>query len=144
VVRQGEAATIKPIRSEYIVDELIARLPDVPAAYGKPISVLESDYSGPGASGASGPSYMDGPPSARHQEARRLDALLRAPRIGAGRLYAARLDRAGRRVRSADWVAFLDLEPGRWVTYRVDGAQPSINAVPATPHVIAGRLTALR
>lgn len=140
MVRSGGSAQIWRVRPEYIVDEVIARLPEVPSGRGKSISVLAADYTP--ASG-SGPTYLSGGTSARHPEARRLDAFLQEPRLGGGKLYAATRDHTGRRQRSASWVTFLDFPHGRWLTYRTEGAEPSINAVPGTPQVLAKKLVEL-
>jgi hypothetical protein len=140
MVRTGESAQIWRVRSEYMVDEVIARLPEAQPGRGKSISVLATDYT-PSTGG--GPTYLSGGQSARHPEARRLEKFLQEPRLGGGKLYAATRDHTGRRQRSASWVTFIDFPHGRWLTYLTEGAEPSINAVPATHQVLAKKLAEL-
>jgi hypothetical protein len=140
MVRTGETVSIELIRADYLAEEVIGRLPEVPAGRGKPISVLASDFA---AGNNNAPTYLSGGASTRHPEARRLDALLRAPRTGGGKLYSARRDHSGTRRRSEDWVTYIDLEHGRWITYRTNGAEPFITAAPGTPQLLAGRLAEL-
>lgn len=67
--------------------------------------------------------------------------MLNEPRVGGAKLYAAARDRAGVRSRSAEWLTVLDLACGRWVVYPTLGrGERAINAVPATPQLLAAKL----
>jgi hypothetical protein len=59
-------------------------------------------------------------------------------------LYAARRDEAGNRIRSQGWLDLIDLPEGRWAVYATAGrGERTINAVAATPALVAAKLTAL-
>src|SRR2546428_126158 len=85
------------------------------------------------------------PPSARPQDARRLDALLRAARTGGAQLYAAGRDHAGTRHRSEECLTVLDIaQYGRWAVYPTSGrGERAVNAVPATPRLLVDKLTGM-
>ena len=81
--------------------------------------------------------------AAHPHEARRLDALLRTPRLGWAQLYAATRDCTGTRHRCADSIDVLDVaHQGRWLIYRTTGTGSSaaITAVPGSPAAIAAKL----
>jgi ESX secretion-associated protein EspG len=79
------------------------------------------------------------------QEARRLDMLLRVPRMGGAQLYVARRDHASTRRRADGWITVLDLAGhGQWAIYATVGREERfVNAVPATPQWLAAKLSEL-
>lgn len=142
VQKVGDRVTFERIDPARALDSFVFRLPTVQASKGEAISVREDDF-GEQAGGGEG-FQMSRPRSARAPEARRLDALLKAPRRGGGKLYTARRDHRGTRVRAAEWLSFIDLPDGRWAVYRTRGrGASSINAVPGTPQFIRKRLAEL-
>jgi len=142
--RVGEKVAFERIDPARLVESFVFRLPNVPAARGEAISVRESDYADGASTVDAGGFRMSRPRSARAPEARRLEALVRAPRVGGGKLYTARRDHRGTRVRAADWLSFIDLPDGRWALYRTSGrGERSISAVPGTPQFIRKRLSEL-
>ncbi|QFZ19741.1 ESX secretion-associated protein EspG [Saccharothrix syringae] len=79
--------------------------------------------------------------NARAEEARgsrALVELMRRPRAGVAKLFAARRDRYGRRRRSASFVTTIDCPDGRWLVVRyTDGhGQGWVHATPATRPII--------
>ncbi|MGQ0838440.1 ESX secretion-associated protein EspG [Actinokineospora sp.] len=139
--RIDDKVSIERIDPAKVLDSFVYRLPNVPASRGEPISVPAADLRPqPRADGFS----MSRPRSARPPAARRLEALMRAPRVGGGRLYTARRDHRGKRVRAADWVSVIDVPDGRWAVYQAPGrGERSVTAVPGTPQLIGRRLAEL-
>ncbi|WP_268891335.1 ESX secretion-associated protein EspG [Actinokineospora pegani] len=138
----GDRVTFERVDPARVLDAFIFRLPNVPASRGDAISVRESDYAAD--SQQQGGFQMSRPRSARPPEARRLEALMSAPRKGGGKLYTARRDHRGVRTRAAEWLNFLDLPDGRWTVYRTSGrGERSISAVPGTPQFIRKRMVEL-
>lgn len=140
LTRHGDRVRFGRASADRLAEALVSRLPDVPPGRGESISVREAEVTNPGPRPvlrrASGP--------ARSQQARRLDALLRTPRQSMAKLYAAHRDDTGNRVRSREWLTLLDLPDGRWAIYPTTGrSERAVNAVPATPALIATRLTEL-
>lgn len=138
VTRDDDRVRFDRADPDRLVESLVHRLPAVPAGRGESISIRVADY---GRSAG----LLRQPVSARAREARRLDALLRAPRSGGARLYTARRDRAGVRQRAKEWLTVLDLVgQGRWAVYATAGrGERAVNAVPATPRLLATKLTEL-
>lgn len=138
LTRRADRVTFRRISPDRLAEESLARLPDVPPGQGESISVRETEVTAPRPvlRRASGP--------ARSDQARRLDALLRAPRRGGAKLYAARRDDAGHRIRSRAWLDLIDLPDGRWAVYPTAGrGERTVNAVPATPRLVTEKLTDL-
>jgi hypothetical protein len=140
MARHGDRVSFRRVGADRIAEALVERLPDVPPGRGESVSVREAEVTG------SGPKQVlrraSGP--ARSAQARQLDALLRTPRHNAAKLYAARRDDNGNRVRSRDWLTLLDLANGRWAVYPTTGRhERAVNAVAATPTLVATRLTEL-
>jgi hypothetical protein len=143
VVRTGDRVRFEVADPERPAEGLVHRLPDVRAGLGDSISVLDTEFRARG--GREPGSIMRRSGSGRSDGARRLDALLKEPRTGGAKLYAAVRDRAGVRMRSAEWLTVLDLAGGRWVVYPTLGrGARAINAVPATPQLLAAKLDELR
>ncbi|MGX7823844.1 ESX secretion-associated protein EspG [Actinokineospora sp. 24-640] len=139
--RAGDKVTFEWVDAARLLDAFLFRLPTTPPARGEAMSVRLTDLSDKPRGG----DFMRAPSSARPPEARRLEALLRAPRKGGGKLYTARRDPHGRRVRAQDWVDAIDLQEGRWALYRVRGrGEPFVTAVPGTVPVIGKRLSELQ
>jgi hypothetical protein len=141
LTRHGDRVRFRRVEVDRLAEALVERLPEVPPGRGESISVREAEVtrSGPGQvmRRASGP--------ARAEQARRIDALLRAPRRGVAKLYAAQRDDTGNRVRSREWLTLLDLPEGRWAVYATTGrSERAVNAVAATPALVATRLTELQ
>ncbi|HEV7652130.1 MAG TPA: ESX secretion-associated protein EspG [Actinophytocola sp.] len=142
VVRNGDRVRFEPADPDRPAEGLVYRLPDVRAGAGDSVSVLDTEFR---ARGNREPgSIMRRSGSGRSDGARRLDALLKEPRAGGAKLYAAVRDRAGVRTRAAEWLTVLDLAGGRWVVYPTLGrGERAVNAVPATPQLLAAKLDEL-
>lgn len=141
VVRRGERVAFEPVDRERMLDVLAYRLPDVRPAAGDGFAVSHADFH---AKGRAAGSVMRRAAIARPEGARRLDALLTSPRVAVGKLYAAKRDAGGNRVRSEQWLTVLDLVDGRWalsVTSR--RGEKWINAVPGSDRVVVDKLTEL-
>lgn len=139
VTRTGDTVRFEPADPDRLVEAFVQRLPEVPAGRGDSVSVLATEFASRG--GRQAGSIMRRSGSGRSDQARRLDALLKEPRRGGAKLYAAARDRAGVRTRSAEWLTVLDLTGGRWVVYPTLGrGERAINAVPGTPQLLATKL----
>jgi hypothetical protein len=127
LTRRGDRVAFRRVSPDRLAEALVRRLPHVPAGHGEPLAVREAELARP-----------------RSAPARRLVALFQAPRRGGAKLYAARRDDTGNRVRSRDWLDLLDLPEGRWAVYatRTRGER-AINAATATPAQVARNLTEL-
>lgn len=140
LTRRGDRVEFRRVSSSRLAEALVDLLPDVPPGRGESISVREPEAM------RSGPRPVLRRPSgaARSDQARRLDALLRAPRRSFAKLYAARRDEADNRIRSREWLDLIDLPEGRWAVYATAGRdERAINAVAASPTLIATKLTDL-
>jgi hypothetical protein len=139
LVRRGEYVSFQRVSPERLAEAMVDQLPDVPAGHGESISVAAAELgstSGVVLRGASG--------TTRSEQARRLNALFRTPRRGVAKLYAARRDDAGNRVRSREWLDLFDVSEGRWAVHTTTGrGERIINAVAAPPALIAAKLTEL-
>ena len=137
LIRSGDHVTLRRTGSDRLAETLVAQLPGTPPGRGESISIRADEYGKPRTD-----SRMQAARSSRPHGVRRMEALLAAPRFGGGKLYAAIRDEEGRRVRSADWVTYLDIEDyGRWLVYAADGrGERSVTAVPGTPDRFAGKL----
>ena len=143
VVRIGDRVRFEPVDADRLADALVYRLPDVRAGFGDSVSVLDAEFRA--RSNREPGSIMRRSGSGRSDAVRRFDALLKEPRVGGAKLYAAARDRAGARTRSAEWLTVLDLAGGRWVLYPTLGrGERAFNAVPATPQLLAAKLDELR
>lgn len=138
VARHGDRVSFRRARAERLAEALLEQLSDAPPGRGESISVREAEVATPGqkqvlrrASGG----------STRSEQARRLDALLNAPRWGGAKLYAARRDDAGQRIRSRSWLDLIDVPDGRWAVYTTTvRGERTVNAVPATAPLVATKL----
>jgi hypothetical protein len=138
--RHGDHVRFRRVGADRLAEALVDQLPEVPLGRGESISVREAEAT------SSGPRPImrraSGPP--RSERARRLDALLRTPRHSAAKLYAARRDDNGNWIRSREWLTLLDLADGRWAVYPTTSrSERAVNAVAATPTLVATRLTEL-
>lgn len=134
VTRRGDRVGFRRIRSHSLAEALVARLPEVPPGHGESISVRTAEVVRPGPR----PVLRRPSGAAGAEQVRRFDALLRAPRQGGAKLYAAGRDDVGNRRRSPAWLTLLDLPEGRWAIYPLGD---TINAVAATPALIIAKLT---
>jgi hypothetical protein len=140
LTRRGDRVTFGRVSSDRLAEALVQRLPEAPPGRGESITVREAEV----ARSKPRPVLRRSSGTARSEQARRLDALLRAPRHSFVKLYAARRDDAGNRIRSREWLNLLDLPEGRWAVYTTAGrGERTVNAVAATPALIATRLTEL-
>jgi hypothetical protein len=131
--RSGDTVTFEPVEAVRLLDAFLHRLPSTPPARGEALSVRVQDLAG-----------SDGFPRRPPPPARKLEALLRTERTGGGKLYTARRDPRGKRVRAGSWVDVIDVAAGRWALYRVAGrGEPFVTAVPGTTQVIGKRLSEL-
>ncbi len=142
VVRSGERVRFERCDLDRMVETLVWRLPDVGVAHGEPFTVRHADFHAP--RGRAGGSVMRRSAPARPEGARRLDALLKAPRLSVAKLYAAKRDMNGVRQRSERWLTVLDLVDGRWAlsVSQVRGER-WINAVPGTHQHIGDKVLEL-
>jgi hypothetical protein len=139
VLRTGERVRFERQEPEKMVDALVWSLPDVPVGRGEAISIGHSEFHS-SQSRAPG-SVMRRSASARPDAARRLDALLDAPRRFVTKIYAAKKDSRGVRQRSERWVTVLDLVDGRWAVSVTQARREKwISAAPGTPQLLAERL----
>lgn len=144
VTRDGERVVFEGCDPERVGDALLWRLPEVAAGGGEPISARVADVGRKGVDREAG-SIMRRSQPVRPDGAKRLELLMREPRVGGAKLYAARRDRAGVRRRSAEWLTVLDLEVGRWLVYPSFGrGERAMNAAPGTPALLAGKLGELQ
>jgi len=143
VVRAGERVLFERADPDRPLDGLVYRLPAAVPGRGDPISVSANDFSSP--RGRTEGSVMRRSVAAAPEGARRLDALLKAPRLAIAKLYAAKRDAGGARHRSPQWVTVLDTaDGGRWLMHATQArGERWINAVPGTPPAIAGKLIEL-
>ncbi|GLZ30929.1 ESX secretion-associated protein EspG [Lentzea sp. NBRC 105346] len=104
-------------------DALVAHLPEVPPARGASINARADEAWG----------------------SRPLRDLMRLPRTGMAKLFAARRDRFGRRHRAESFLTTIDCPDGRWlvVRYTDDRRQSWVHATPASRSLIATWLTRL-
>lgn len=143
LTRVGDRVTFEWADPDRLVESLVYRLPEVPAARGESISVLADEFAA--ANSRPRGSVMRRSAAARPDGVRRLAALLKAPRLGVAKLYAAARDPGGNRHRSDEWINVLDLADGRWAVYATRGrGQRAINAVPVTTQLLASKLIELR
>lgn len=136
VTRRGDRVSVRRVDARRLVEVIVGELPVVPGGRGESISVSAAELTPtPGILRRS----TDG-----RAGARRLTALLAAPRLGGATLYAARRDEHGARTRSAQWLSVIDLAEGRWLVYATDaGGDRTVNAVPASAALLTDKLTAL-
>ncbi|MBW4717260.1 ESX secretion-associated protein EspG [Saccharothrix obliqua] len=97
-------------------DTLAACLPEVPPGRGSSINARAEEAPG----------------------SRALAELMRRPRTGVAKLFAAKRERYGRRRRSESFVTTIDCPDGRWLVVRyVDGrGQRWVHATPATRPIV--------
>jgi EspG family len=141
VRRRGDRVSFQRAgAADRLPEALLAQLPDVPAGRGGSFSVRESEMDRPGPR----PVLRRSGGPVRSEQAKRLDALLRASRRGGAKLYAARRDDDGNRVRSRTWLDLLDLPDGRWAVHlTTNRGERVVTASPGTTAVITTRLTDL-
>jgi ESX secretion-associated protein EspG len=137
LIRSGDTVTIQRTGADRLAETLVAHLPGTRPGRGESISIRADEYGKPQSD-----SRMQVARSSRPHGVRRMEALLAAPRFGGGKLYAATRDDEGRRVRSVDWVTYLDIEDyGRWLVYAAEGrGERAVTAVPGTPDRFAAKL----
>jgi hypothetical protein len=132
--RIEDTVTFEAVEAGRLLDAFLYRLPSTPPARGEALSVRVRDLA-----------ESDGFPRRLPPPARRLEALLKTERTGGGKLYTARRDPRGKRVRATAWVDVIDVAAGRWALYRVaGGGEPFVTAVPGTTQVIGKRLSELQ
>lgn len=142
LTRDGDRVTVERGDPERLASALVARLPEVPAAAGEPISARTGDVGRRG--GREPGAVLRRSAPSRPEGARRLEALAAQPRRGGAKLYAAARDRAGVRRRAADWVTVLDLAAGRWALYSSGRGERAVNAAPGTSRLLTDKLDELR
>jgi hypothetical protein len=142
VVRRGERVAFERVEPAGILKLLAYRLPDVRPAVGDSFAVSHVDFH---AKARAQGSVMRRAAIARPEVARRLDALLAAPRVSLAKLYSAKRVAGGERVRAAQWLTVLDLaRDGRWVlSVGERRGQKWINAAPGSDEVVVARLEEL-
>ncbi|MBC6449106.1 ESX secretion-associated protein EspG [Actinokineospora xionganensis] len=134
--RVENTVTFERVEPTRLLDAFLFRLPNVPAARGESISVRLSDLDAPKSDGFA---RSAGPP-----QARRLQELMKQPRLGGAKLYTAKRDQRGKRLRAADWITAIDVQQGRWAVYKTSRGESSVTAVPGTPQLIATRMRELQ
>ncbi|CRK60571.1 hypothetical protein [Alloactinosynnema sp. L-07] len=134
--RIGDQVTFERIDAARALESFVYRLPNVPPARGEAISVRMADLT---------PAKPDGygRRSAAPPQARKLDELMKQPRVGGAKLYTAKRDQRGRRLRAAEWITAIDLQAGRWAIYKTGRGETSVMAVPGSAQFIGKRLREL-
>lgn len=142
VVRAGERVAFEWADPERLAENIAHRLPELPAARGESFSVSAAELHAPRRQEGS---VMRRSAAARPEGARRLDTLLKAPRLGIAKLYAAKRDARGVRTRSREWLTVLDVPEGRWLVSAAQGrGDRFVTALPGTPQTIAAKLGELQ
>lgn len=142
VVRSGERVRFERCDPDRMAETLVWRLPDNGVAHGEPFSVRHADFHAP--RGRAEGSVMRRSSPARPEGARRLDALLNAPRLAVAKLYTAKRDMNGVRQRSERWLTVLDLVDGRWaLSVSQMRGERWINAAPGTHQHIGDKVLEL-
>lgn len=139
LTRTGDRVTLCGADPDRLAESLVLWLPEVPAGRGAAMSVRAAAYN------QAGDGVLQRAGSARSLEARRLEALLSAPRLGGAQLYTARRDHTGTRRRSRESIIVLDVDHlGRWLVYTTSGGgERHVNAVPGTPRMLSTKLAEL-
>ncbi|HVK20777.1 MAG TPA: ESX secretion-associated protein EspG [Actinokineospora sp.] len=135
--RIGDQVTFERIDAARALESFVYRLPNVPAARGEAISVRVADLT-PAKPDGYGRRATAAPP-----QARRLDELMKQPRVGGAKLYTAKRDQRGKRARAAEWITAIDLRAGRWAIYQTGRGEKSVMAVPGSAQFISKRLREL-
>jgi hypothetical protein len=149
-VLDNEAVRIRSIDPAGLVDAVIDLLPTVPPGRGRsrtvPLDVYRAALAAGPAERGMAPGWLEGGASDRLEaEVAALLRLVREPRRGGGRIYAAARDRLGRRRKSQYPLTYLDTESGRWAMWQ----QPSQNGqlwvtvTPAHPRLLRSQLESL-
>lgn len=132
LAKTGDSVHLERLRPGDMIGAFVAQLPDVPPARGAPIRVPP-----PGPA----PQTIMARVQSTRDSRRKLEAVMRQPRIGGAKLYGARRDHLGARQRSANWITVVDAQSGRWVTSR--SGDGTVNAVPGTRQVLVSKLMEL-
>lgn len=141
LTRRGDRVSFRRVRPDRLAEAVLEQLPDLPPGRGESISVREAEV------GRAGPRPVmrrasGGVPQS--EQVRRFNALVRTPRLGGAKFYAARRDDAGQRIRSQSWLDLIDLPGGRWAIYATTArGERTVNAVPATAPLVAAKLNDL-
>jgi len=141
LTRIGDHVRFEHADRKLPIEALVRQLPDVRAGRGDSISVRAAETAMARPAG----SVMRRAAATRPEQARLLDQLLKAPRSGLAKLYAARRDDRGRLVRSRDWITVVDVVGnGRWLVYPTFGqGERAINAVAGRPQLLVTKLAEL-
>lgn len=108
---------LRPAKSDVLVSELLAELPEAGPAAGRSMSASQQEMN---PSAGNGSIYNSAGPSG---DARRLLALFDKPRYASGHLGTAiRVGIDNRRVTSTEPVSFFDVDDGRWLSYATNNA----------------------
>lgn len=151
-IMDEQAFYLRPVRPEDVAAAMVDVLPGAPPGRGHSITLpldalrgLTGQSSGrPRQDDFSDVSWMQRGPE-RDSERDALTRLLKEPRLGGGRVYAAGRDRLGRKHQVQDPITYLDLASGRWLMQQKpspDG-QPWMVAIPATPELLISRVNDL-
>ncbi|GDY29192.1 ESX secretion-associated protein EspG [Gandjariella thermophila] len=149
-VLDDEAVHVHAIEPTKLVDAMIGLLPAVPPGRGHsrtvPLDAYRATLSADAAARDAESGWLEGGQSDRLEtELSAVMRLVRQPRRGGGRIYAAARDRLGRRRKSQYPVTYIDTESGRWAMWQ----QPSQNGqlwvtiAPATPQLFRSQLESL-
>jgi ESX secretion-associated protein EspG len=139
LTRRDDRVTFQRVGADRLAEAILEQLPDIPPARAESFSVREAEMT----STAPRPVLRKSSGPVRSEQAKRLDALLRAARSGGAKLYAASRDEDGHRIRSRAWLDLIDLPDGRWAVHLTTRGERTINAAPATAAFVAARLTDL-
>lgn len=149
-VLDDHAVHIRPIEPAKLADAVIDLFPDLPPGRGRSRTVPLDAYRAamaPATAPREGESgWLEGERSDwQGTELAAVLRLVRQPRRGGGRIYAAARDRLGRRHRSQYPVTYIDTESGRWALWQ----QPSQNGqlwvtiAPGTRQLLRAQLESL-
>ena len=130
--RTGDTVELETIDPDALIDAVVAKLPDTPAAQGRSLNVEQADLEPP-------TGVLEPTPSA---DVRMLRTLMAQPRRASGQLHVAARDGLNRRRRSPNPLSYLDVPSGRWMTRAT--ADGWVLAAPATADLIATTLRRMR
>ena len=129
---------LRPVKSDVLVTQLLAELPEAHPAPGRSMSASHDELK----PSDGGSIYNNAGPRG---DARRLLTLFDKPRIAQGQLNTAiRVGVDNHRITSNEPVSFLDVDDGRWLSYATNNSgRWHYAATPGHHDTIASKLTEL-
>lgn len=152
-IMDERAFYLRPVRPEDVAVALVDVLPPAPPGRGHsitvPLDALQAFAGGPASRGGGQDDFSEGSwmdrGNERDSESDAFARLLKEPRRGGGRVYAASRDTLGRKRKTRDPITYIDAASGRWLMQHKPnpGGQPWMVAIPATPEVFLSRVDEL-